>query len=90
MSASEVQRSKDACATYVERVCACAETVPAVAKQCKLSRALPDAIRLSLEIAASPDSKPADVRGAQSSVRKTVKECIEQTAKLPTLGCPAR
>ena len=77
MSAEEQQRSRDACA----------DTVPAVKPQCDLARALPDAVRLGLEVAASPDSKPNDVIGAQGSVRKAVKECIEQTAKLPSLGC---
>jgi hypothetical protein len=87
MSAEEQQRSRDACADYVKRVCACADKVPAVKQQCDLARALPDAVRLGLEVAASPDSKPNDVIGAQTSVRKTVKECIEETAKLPALGC---
>lgn len=88
MSVDEVKRSEDACKAYVERVCACAATLPAATKQCELSRALPDAVRIGLEVAASPDSKPDIVRQAQSSVRKTVKECIERTAELPTLGCP--
>jgi hypothetical protein len=87
MPASEIQRSQDACKQYVERVCACAATVPAVAKQCELARALPDAVRLGLEIAASPDSNPDLVQQSYASVRKTAKECIEQTAKLPALGC---
>ena len=88
MPATEVQRSQDACKTYVERVCACAATVPAAAEQCQLARALPEAIRIGLEVAASPDSKPDVVQQSYASVRKTAKECIEQTAKLPTLGCP--
>jgi hypothetical protein len=88
MSAAEIQRSHDACQTYVDRVCACADKIPAAQEPCKLSRALPDAVRLSLEVAASPDSGKNDVLGAQASVRRTVKTCIEQTAKLPALGCP--
>ena len=87
MSAAEIARSKDACADYVRKVCACADQVPAMKHQCDLARALPDAVRLSLEVAASPDSKPDDVQGAQASVRKTAKECIEETAKLPAAGC---
>ena len=87
MSASEIQRSRDACKDYVDRACACATTVPAVKSQCDLARALPDAVRIGLEVAVSPDSKRNDVLAAQGSVRKTVKECIEETAKLPTLGC---
>ena len=88
MPAEEVKRSEDACKVYVERVCACAGTVPAVAKQCELARALPEAIRIGLEVAASADSGPDVVQQSYASVRKTAKECIEQTAKLPTLGCP--
>jgi hypothetical protein len=88
MPAAEVKRSEDACKTYVERVCACATTVPAVAKQCELARALPEAVRIGLEVAASPDSKPDIVQQSFASVRKTAKECIEQLAKLPSLGCP--
>ena len=89
MPAAEVQRSQDACMQYVDKVCACATTVPAVAKQCELARALPEAIRIGLETAASPDSKPDIVQMSYASVRKTAKECIEQLAKLPALGCPA-
>jgi hypothetical protein len=88
MPADEVQRSRDACTGYVERACACAEKVPAAKQACDLSHALPAAVRISLEVAASPDSTKADGLAAQRSVRKTVKECIEQTAKLPMLGCP--
>ncbi|HEY5920194.1 MAG TPA: hypothetical protein VIV11_00930 [Kofleriaceae bacterium] len=87
MPAEEVKRSEDACKTYVERVCACATQVPDVAKQCELSRALPEAVRIGLEIAASPDSTPDIVQQSYASVRKTAKECIEQLAKLPALGC---
>jgi hypothetical protein len=87
MPAEEVQRSRDACQTYVEKVCACADKTPALQKQCDLARALPDAVRLGLEVAASPDSKRNDVIGAQDSVRKAAKECIEEIAKLPALGC---
>lgn len=88
MPAEEVKRSEDACRTYVERVCACAATVPDAVKPCELSRALPEAVRIGLEVAASPDSKPDIVQQSYASVRKTAKECIEQTAKLPALGCP--
>lgn len=88
MPAEEIKRSEDACKQYVERVCACAANVPDAVKPCELSRALPEAVRIGLEVAASPDSKPDIVLQAHSSVRKTAKECIEQLAKLPSLGCP--
>jgi hypothetical protein len=87
MSPEEVKRSEDACKAYVDKVCECATRDPALATQCNLARALPDAVRLGLEIAASPDSRPADVPQLYESVRKTAKQCIEQSAKLPTVGC---
>lgn len=88
MAPAEVQRSEDACQGYVARACACATTVPAATRLCQEARALPEAIRIALETAASPDSKPDVVRQTHASVRKTVKECIEQTARLPAIGCP--
>ena len=88
MPAEEIKRSEDACKIYVERVCTCATTVPAAVKSCELARALPDAVRIALEVSGSPDSKPDIVQQSLASVRKTAKECIEQTAKLPALGCP--
>jgi hypothetical protein len=88
LSAAEIQRSDDACKAYVDKVCACAATVPAEQQECGLAKALPDAVRIGVEVSQSPDSKRQDVLGAQDSVRKAVKTCIEHMAKLPSLGCP--
>jgi hypothetical protein len=88
MTVTEIQRSTDACKAYVDRVCACAATVPAEKQECDLAKALPDAVRIGVEVSQSPDSKRNDVLGAQDSVRKAVKTCIERMAKLPALGCP--
>ena len=88
MSTDEVKRSEDACNAYVERVCTCAKTVPAATDACAKAQAQPEAVKLALEVAASPDSKPIVVKQSLDGVRKIVKECIEQTAKLPSLGCP--
>jgi hypothetical protein len=87
MANEEIQRSRDACAAYVTRVCKCSETNATLVDQCKLARALPEAMKISVEVAASPDSKRQDVLGAQSSVRKIFKECIDQTAQLASVGC---
>jgi hypothetical protein len=87
MSAAEVQRARDACKAYVDRACACAQTIPAAKAACDGARALPESIKTALEVAASPDSTAADVRHTQRFVRDAVAECIEQTAKLPQLGC---
>ncbi|MDX2093681.1 MAG: hypothetical protein SFX73_37930 [Kofleriaceae bacterium] len=85
IAATELKRGEDACKAYVDKVCAC--TAPAAADACKLARALPDALTVGREVAASPDSTRMDVLQANDSIRKTIKECIEQTAKLPSLGC---
>jgi hypothetical protein len=88
LTAAEIQRSDDACKAYVDKVCGCAATMPALADECKLARALPDAVRIGIEVSQSPDSKRDDVIGAQGSVRKAVKTCIEHMAQLPSHGCP--
>jgi hypothetical protein len=88
MSPTEIQRSEDACKTYVAKICACAGSNASLAEQCDLAKALPDAIRIGVEVSQSPDSKPKDIYGAQESVRMTAKNCVEQLAKLPSLGCP--
>jgi hypothetical protein len=88
MQASEIKRGQDACKAYVDKVCACAETTPAMKQPCGLARALPEAIQVSLDVAATADSSRRDVLQAHDSVRKIVKECIEETAKLPAAGCP--
>jgi hypothetical protein len=88
MPASEIKRGQDACHAYVAQVCACAETVPAMTQPCALSRALPDAIQVDLDVAANPESSRRDALQAQDSARKIVKECIEEIARLPSAGCP--
>ena len=82
---TEIKRGKDACQAYVEKVCAC--TTPEAQKQCPLAKALPDAMTTGLEIATNPETSRRDVVQANDMIRKTMKECIEQTAKLPSLGC---
>ena len=88
MPASESKRGQDACKAYVDKVCACAETTPAMKEPCALARALPDAMQVGLDVAANPESSRRDALQAQASVRKIVKACIEETAKLPATGCP--
>jgi hypothetical protein len=88
MPASEIKRGQDACKAYVARVCACAETVPAMQQACALAGALPDALQVGLDVAANAESSRRDVLHANDSVRKIAKECIEQIARLPVAGCP--
>jgi hypothetical protein len=86
--ASEVKRGQEACKAYVDKVCACAETVAAMKQPCSLARALPEAMQVGLDVARTAESTRRDVVQANDSVRKIVKECIEETAKLPAAGCP--
>jgi hypothetical protein len=86
---AELRRGKDACAAYVDQVCTCAETVMAAQRPCALSRALPESIDVAIEVSAHPDTERRDVVQSAAAVRKTIARCIEQTAKLPELGCPA-
>ena len=88
MPASEAKRGKDACHAFVAKVCACAETTPPLVEACKLARPLVDALDVALEVAANPESARRDALQANATARKIVKECIEETAKLPGAGCP--
>ena len=85
---TELRRGQDACKTYVEKVCKCAETVEAATERCKLSRAYPDAIDVAMMTVGNTRSKSDEVKNAAESVRKTMATCIEETARLPTIGCP--
>jgi hypothetical protein len=86
MPEAEIQRGQDACKAYVDRACAC--TAPAGPKLCELAKPLPQALTLAVGVAMSPTSSQDDAARAQVNVRETTKECIEQLAKLPALGCP--
>lgn len=85
LPAAEVKRGKDACTAYVTQVCAC--TTEPAKQACALAKALPEAVEVGMQVATSPDSKRREVLQANDSIRKTFKECIEQAAKLSSLGC---
>lgn len=86
---AEVKRGRDACRAYVEQACACAKTVPAAQETCEKSRALPDSLDLTLQVSAHPTTERKDAVQSAAAIRKLIASCIEQTAKLPALGCPA-
>lgn len=85
LPAAEVKRGTDACTAYVTQVCAC--TTEPAKQACALAKALPEAVEVGMQVATSPDSKRREVLQANDSIRKTFKECIEQAAKLSSLGC---
>jgi len=86
---AELRRGHDACRAYVEQVCACAKTVPAAQQPCALARALPESIDVAVAVSAHPQTERRDVTQSAAAIRKTIARCIEQTAKLPELGCAA-
>ena len=88
LSPDELQRADDACKTYVDKVCACATTVPDKKQDCELAKAMPEGIEVAKRLALNPKAEREDSAQAASSVRKTVKQCIERTAKLTSEGCP--
>jgi hypothetical protein len=87
---AELSRGRDACRAYVDQVCACAQTVPAAQQPCALGKALPESIEVAMQIATHPDTERKDVVQSATAVRKAIARCIEETAKLPALGCPGR
>lgn len=88
MTVAEVQRNRDACNDYVKKVCACSGKLPEFKKPCELARVYPDAIETAIEVAANTESTRQDALQAHDTVRKIVKTCIEEMAKLPAAGCP--
>ena len=89
LPATEITLGHDACTSYVTQACGCAATVPGVGEECKLARALPEAVRVSSELAASEQATKLDSAQALDMLRKTTATCISKTAALPTQGCTA-
>ena len=86
MPATEIKRAQDACKAYVDKVCGCARTMPALEQPCRDARALPDAVQ-TLDIGASADTAQPDVPQVQATVRTIAKRCIEGLSRLPAAGC---
>ena len=84
---AELKRGRDACTTYVEKICKCAETVAAAKEPCALGKAYPEAIEVGMQTVANTKSESDEVKNAAESIRKTMATCIEEAGRLPTLGC---
>lgn len=89
ISEAELQRGRDACGAYVDQVCACAKTVAAAQEECAKAKALPESIEVVIDVAAHPETERRDAVQMAAEVRKTIARCIEETAKLPEIGCAA-
>jgi hypothetical protein len=86
ISDAEVTRGLEACNAYVAKVCSCG--ADAAKEACRLAKMLPDSIAVARSLAQNPKAELEDSRQAAGSIRATAKQCIEQTVKLPELGCP--
>jgi hypothetical protein len=87
MSETEIKRGEDACKLYVEKICACATQKPDLAQQCELAKSLPNAMQIALSVAINPETKPDIAKQSYDGMRATIATCIQETAKLPSLGC---
>ena len=89
--AAERDRGQLACRDYAAKVCGCADGAKhdlARQDQCKMARALPDALALNLEIGAHPDTPRTTMAQLQRTVRNITAQCISQLATLDAAGCP--
>jgi hypothetical protein len=85
----EADMGRKACEAYVESVCDCALAVPALAEQCDLARAQPEALDMNLRSAmAQGNQTMEDRRALIANTRKIMRVCIEEQSKLATKGCP--
>ncbi|MBP6630525.1 MAG: hypothetical protein KA297_13910 [Kofleriaceae bacterium] len=89
---AERARGATSCKAYVEALCACATTRPddaALAESCRLDKALPEAMTLSLQASLAEGTGAQEVQMAQQQFRKIVNRCLEEAGRLPSRGCPS-
>lgn len=84
----EVARARTACKSYVARVCACAESRAALADECALSRAIPEALELNLDLSTTPGLSNAERQAVRVEARKIAAGCFEADGKLDPVDCP--
>jgi hypothetical protein len=87
---AEVERAQKACTTYVERVCACAETHPELSQQCELAKASPGALQINLDLLASVGLEVAEQKAVKVEARKIAAVCFEADGKLDVAMCPRK
>ncbi len=90
MSAAEAERGRQACRSYVDQVCACAEKDAELASECDMARARPQALEMSLRSAvAEGNATEKDRRSIQANAEQIARACIEDAAALVKRGCAA-
>jgi len=90
MEQAEQQRGTTACGAYVDRLCRCAATNPALAEQCELARSQPEALAQLLGMLNGKEGKlgKREMREAQHTARKIIQDCFEKDAALDPGVCP--
>ena len=88
----EQDRGLALCTHYVERVCACAESDPTLARVCELGRGQPEALRLHLSLIHGSEGKLNDSerRLTEAAARKVIAACVKADAALSPETCPRR
>jgi thioredoxin-like negative regulator of GroEL len=90
MEQAEQTRGRQACDAYVERLCACVEARPELADQCTLARSQPEALAQLLGMINGEEGKlgKREMREAQHTARRIIKDCFEKDAALDPASCP--
>ena len=90
MEPAEQERGTVACATYVERLCGCAETNDSLKHQCRLAQQQPEALAQLLGMVNGEQGRfgQREVREAQHAARRIIKDCFEKDATLDPAVCP--
>jgi hypothetical protein len=90
LSEAAATQLRAACDVYVAHVCGCAAAQAsdaALAEQCGLARAIPEALDLSIGAAQATNNSALNQTGLLANVNKIQKNCVEQSARLET-RCP--
>ncbi|RMH43298.1 MAG: hypothetical protein D6689_05455 [Deltaproteobacteria bacterium] len=90
MSDAEQQRGRQACEAYVARLCACAESRPELAESCRLAQAQPEALAQLFGMLNGKEGAlgQRELREAQHTARRIIKDCFEKDAALDPATCP--
>ena len=84
----EILRGRKACQAYVDRVCACAQKHVAMADECALAKARPEAFELNLEAATAPGLSKIELQAVKVAARKIAAACFEDDGRLDVVQCP--
>jgi len=86
---AEAERGRKACASYSERICACAANSTALNGDCDLARSQPEALELALRaVYASGKREKEDQWALDQNARRIIEKCVESDLKLDPQTCP--